>query len=227
MNILILSDIHANLEALLALRPAISKAELVICLGDFIGYYCQVNEVLDVIRGLPATVCVRGNHDQFLLTNCPPDAPQGVRFGVDHARRVIAPSHRRWLDSLPLVWGGMIGGRSLLLAHGSPFSPLSDYLYEDKLRGSRLERFDFDLIAFGQTHRPLVIEGPPILLNPGAVGQSRHQPAVACAARLESNSMTIEQIAVPYDPGPVIELARSYGAEGWIAKHLIAAPEAQ
>jgi hypothetical protein len=85
--------------------------------------------------------------------------------------------------------------------------------------------FAFDLIAFGQTHRPLMIAGQPTLVNPGAVGQSRHQPALACAARFDSDSMSITPIAVPYDPQPVIELARSHGAADWITRHLIAPPE--
>lgn len=225
MNTVILSDIHANLPALLALRPAIVEADLVVCLGDITGYYCQVNEVLDFLRDLPASLCVRGNHDQFVLDACPRDAPEAVQFGVEFARRVIKPGHRKWLQELPLLWGGMIGGRSALLTHGSPFAPLTGYLYEDQIGKARLGDFAFDLIAFGQTHRPLFIAGHPMLVNPGAVGQSRHQPALACAARFDSASMSIEPIAAPYDPQPVIDLARRHGAADWITRHLVMPPE--
>jgi predicted phosphodiesterase len=225
MNTIILSDLHANLEAVLALRQIIGEAELVVCLGDFTGYYCQVNEVLDFIRGLRAILCVRGNHDQFVLTGCPSEAPEAVRFGVEYARRMIEPGHRRWLENLPLLWGGMIGARSALLAHGSPFAPLTGYLYEDKIGQARLGDFDFDLIAFGQTHRPLTIPGQPMLVNPGAVGQSRHLPALACAAWFDPDSMNIEPLAVRYDPQPVIDLARKHGAGEWITKHLVVASD--
>jgi len=224
MSTIILSDIHANLQAVLALRPMIGEAELVVCLGDFTGYYCEVNEVLDFIRGLPATLCVRGNHDQFVLSECPREAPEAVRFGVEYARRVIEPGHRRWLENLPLLWGGMIGSRSALLVHGSPFAPLTGYLYQDEIRKARVDDFDFDLIAFGQTHRPLMMAGQPTLVNPGAVGQSRNQPAVACAAWFDPDSMSIDLLALPYDPQPVIDLARRHGAGPWITKHLVAAP---
>src|SRR5690242_15353113 len=107
MNILVISDLHANYEALQAIRPAVAQADLVVCFGDLVGYYCQVYEVLDFMRGLTA-ITIRGNHDEYLLSGCPPDVPEAVRFGVDYANRVIDPAHRRWLAALPLVWGGML-----------------------------------------------------------------------------------------------------------------------
>jgi predicted phosphodiesterase len=62
MRILMISDIHANLPALLTLESEIEVADLTLVGGDLIGYYCDVNEVIAfVIRhGL---TCVRGNHD--------------------------------------------------------------------------------------------------------------------------------------------------------------------
>ncbi|MGA3039391.1 MAG: metallophosphoesterase family protein [Bryobacteraceae bacterium] len=220
MNVIILADIHANFEALRPLRPRILDADRVLCLGDFIGYYCQVNEVLDFVRGLPGAA-VLGNHDAFLLHGCPDGAPEAVRFGIEYADREIAPGHRRWLAGLPLVWGGALGGRTVLLAHGSPFRPLTDYLYPDRMADAPLGRFDFDLLAFGQTHRPwLDASHRPVLLNPGSVGQSRHQAGVACAALWDTETMAIEQIECPYDAGPAIELAKRNGAGEWINKHL-------
>jgi predicted phosphodiesterase len=220
----ILSDIHANFEALKALDSVIRGADLCICLGDFIGYYCQVNEVLDFIRARDV-LCIRGNHDNFLTAGCPESASEAVRFGIDYADRVIHPDHRRWLAQLPLLWGGFLGGAagcSLLLCHGSPWQPLEDYLYADSALLPQLEQFSFDLIAFGQTHRPLLIEQASRLrLNPGSVGQSRHWPSVACAAVVEvSAHPSVTLIEIPYDAEPVIRLAVQAGAREWIRKHL-------
>jgi len=221
MNIVALSDIHANSEALEPLKPALREADLVLCLGDFVGYYCQVNEVLDFLRSLPA-ISIRGNHDEFLLSGCPPSVSEAVRFGIEYADRVIDRDHRRWLGGLPLVWGGLAGNRSVLLSHGSPFRPLEDYLYPDRIPEVPLERFDFDWLAFGQTHRPhLDTSRRPFLLNPGSVGQARHRPGVACAARWDPEAMTVEFLECPFDPTPVISLARKNGAGDWIAKHLV------
>jgi putative phosphoesterase len=220
MNVIILSDVHANDVALRPLKPALSEADLVLCLGDFIGYYCQVNEVLDFLRGLPA-ISVRGNHDDFLLTGCPDSMPEAVRFGIEYADRVIDPEHRAWLAALPLLWGGNAGPRAVLLSHGSPFRPLEDYLYPNRIAEVPLERFDFDLLAFGQTHRPyLDATRRPQLLNPGSVGQARQCPGVACAVRWDPETMRVEQLTYAYDPAAVIAQAIENGAGPWITKHL-------
>ena len=61
MRIAVVSDIHANLPALRAIQGQITETDMIVCLGDLIGYYCQVNEVLDWIRTRDV-FCVRGNH---------------------------------------------------------------------------------------------------------------------------------------------------------------------
>jgi predicted phosphodiesterase len=228
MRAIILSDIHANFEALKKLGSAVQDADLRICLGDVIGYYCQVNEVVDFVRRYDF-LCIRGNHDDFLTAGCPAGASDAVRFGIEYADRIIDPDHRRWLAGLPLIWGGFLGGESsddrcsVLLCHGSPWQPLRDYIYADSPLLPQLEHFSFDLIAFGQTHRPIAIDhGSRTLLNPGSVGQSRHRYAVACAASLDISSRPcISMIETAYDTGPVIRMAIQAGAGDWIRKHLV------
>lgn len=219
MRVAVIADIHANLHALQALEPCLANADRILFLGDLIGYYCQVNEVCEWIRAAKA-ICVRGNHDHYLIHGAPDNLPESVQFGLDFARSVIEPTHLRWLASLPLVWGAMLDGRAVLAVHGSPWDPISGYLYADSPRLGELSGFHYDWICFGQTHRPLLAAGPPGLLNPGSVGQSRHEPGVACAAIVDTktNSVTLEEHR--YDPEPVIQLAQQHGAGAWILKHL-------
>ncbi len=221
-RILVISDLHANYQALKTLGTHVDQADIVLCAGDIIGYYCEVNEVCETVRAWNA-ICVRGNHDDYLLNGGPESLPDAVRFGLEFADRTIDADHRRWLASLPLMWGGELGKRTVLLVHGSPYNPLKDYLYEDRIAEAGLDRFDFDLVIFGQTHRPLIrAQCRPVLLNPGSVGQSRNQPALACAAYVEMETLSIKTLQYSYDPGSVIRLARSNGAQEWITKHLIA-----
>ena len=220
MLVAVIADIHANAAALEALAADLARADRVICLGDMTGYYCEVNETLDALRRLDA-LCVLGNHDAMVLAGgAPSTAGESVRFGVEFAARVITPAHRAWLQSLPTVWGGIIDGHSWLAAHGSPWRPLDDYLYADSPLLADIGRFDCDLLLAGQTHRPLHLEGRPALLNPGSVGQSRHRPAVACAALVDTASLAAELVERPYNPAPVIALARENGAGSWIEHHL-------
>ena len=63
MRILLLSDIHSNLEALDACLAAAPEYNLVVNLGDIVGYGANPNEVIDRCRGL-GKYFVRGNHDK-------------------------------------------------------------------------------------------------------------------------------------------------------------------
>jgi predicted phosphodiesterase len=221
MRVLIISDPHANFVALNALDDLLREADRVVCLGDVVGYYAQPNEVCDYLRDLKA-LCIRGNHDHYALTACPPHLPEGVKWGIAHAQRTLTAENLTWLASLPLSWGGFLGEMSALLVHGAPWSPLEAYLYADNPRLVELDTYEYDLVAFGQTHRALLKDGQrPLILNPGAVGQSRDGAAEACAAVLETRTRSITLARRDYDPAPVMQLARSHGAGDWITKHLI------
>src|SRR5882672_11365556 len=63
VRILILSDIHSNLEALEACLAAAPAHDLVINLGDVVGYGASPNEVIERSRTL-GHIFVRGNHDK-------------------------------------------------------------------------------------------------------------------------------------------------------------------
>ena len=223
MKVAVLSDLHANFEAVQAIAGEVQKADAVLCLGDLLGYYCQVNETMDWVRQ-HVTHCVLGNHDDYILHGCPENLPPAVRFGAEFAVRTLDPDHASWLRQLPLKLEGRLDGRSFLLVHGSPWDPLGGYLYEDSPQLAELAQFNLDLIAFGQTHRFIQRQiGNHLHLNPGAVGQSRDPAtlACACAVMLDTHTMEIERLIRPYDAPTVIRLARAQGAGAWIEKHLV------
>jgi putative phosphoesterase len=220
MKLGILSDVHANYVALRALASDLAAVDKVVCLGDIVGYYCQPREVIAFLRELEA-LCVLGNHDSYTVHGLPPDLPPAVQFGIDFANRVLTEDERRWLESLPTLWGGNIQGRSFLFSHGSPWSPLRDYLYADNEKFDLLDAFDFDVIAFGQTHRHLLREDKrPLLVNPGSVGQPRDVASMASFVALDTDTLTPATVRQPFDSTQVIDLARSHGAGDWVAKHL-------
>jgi len=222
MKVAVLSDLHSNYEAVKAVAEDVLQADVVVCLGDVVGYYCQVNETVDWVRE-HVTHCVLGNHDHYALHGCPENVPPAVRFGAEFAGKTLMASHREWLRQLPLKWEGRLGDRSFLLVHGSPWDPLGDYLYEDNPRLAELPQLDFDVIAFGQTHRFLQRrQGNRVQVNPGAVGQSRDRETLACACAviLDTGTMEIQRLTPKYDASTVIRLARAQGAGDWIEKYL-------
>lgn len=216
-----MSDIHANFEALLSFEDVFSNVDQVVCLGDIVGYYCQVNEVIEYIRNLNP-ICIMGNHDYYVLNKVPDAINPAVRFGIEYAQSNITTENRRWLLSLPLVWGGLIGNKKFLFSHGSPWDPIHDYLYENNAKIESLRYFSFDVIAIGQTHRAMKrVMGNLLVLNPGSIGQDREIIGQACAFILETGSMSIEKIVRNYNINKIIDLCKKNGAQDWISKHLI------
>ena len=63
MRILLISDIHSNLEALEACLAAAPPHDMVVNLGDIVGYGASPNEVIERSRSL-GHIFVRGNHDK-------------------------------------------------------------------------------------------------------------------------------------------------------------------
>ena len=65
MKLAIISDIHANLEALRAVSAEISAHAVdgVVCLGDIVGYNTNPTECIALIRQVDA-LCIGGNHDR-------------------------------------------------------------------------------------------------------------------------------------------------------------------
>ena len=66
MRCLVLSDIHANIDALDAvLADAARHGDLrILVLGDLVGYGAEPNAVIERLLRLPIAAAVRGNHDR-------------------------------------------------------------------------------------------------------------------------------------------------------------------
>ena len=69
-KIAFISDIHGNYPALKAVLQDIDSlhVEKVYCLGDLVGYYSQINEVINTIKSRKIE-CILGNHDYAMIHN--------------------------------------------------------------------------------------------------------------------------------------------------------------
>jgi diadenosine tetraphosphatase ApaH/serine/threonine PP2A family protein phosphatase len=122
VRVALLSDIHANREALEAClaHARAQKADRHVYLGDIVGYGADASAVVariadDVAQG---ALAVRGNHDDAL------ERPAGyfnheAQAALEHARRVLSPEHRQFLSSLPL----MVRDGALCFVHASADRP--------------------------------------------------------------------------------------------------------
>jgi predicted phosphodiesterase len=120
LRILLLSDIHANLEALEACLAGAPAFDLVANLGDVVGYGASPNEVIDRSRAL-GKIFVRGNHDKAAtglleLNDFNPLAAAAAIWTRDQ----LTPEHYEWLRSMPQGPLPLEDFPQVQLVHGSP-----------------------------------------------------------------------------------------------------------
>jgi diadenosine tetraphosphatase ApaH/serine/threonine PP2A family protein phosphatase len=126
MRALILSDIHANLEALNAVLAAAGEWDVLWNLGDMVGYGASPNQVLDVIRPL-STLTVRGNHDRACsgISSTVQFNPV-ARTAANWTFEQLTKENIEWLRELPKgplqPHDPRLGDAQVSLAHGSPLN---------------------------------------------------------------------------------------------------------
>jgi predicted phosphodiesterase len=162
----IISDVHANLEALQAVLADLDAqgATDVYCLGDVVGYGPDPLDCLDLVMRR-CRVAVLGNHDRAAL-HLPGSwgfAPSARRAILWTRQELAAPVpdretaglRLRFLNELPQLHRE--GG--LTLAHGSPCDDhVNEYVFpEDANDGWKMRRLfgEFEGCCFvGHTHMP-------------------------------------------------------------------------
>ena len=212
MKIAIISDIHANWQALEAVLADAGDVQSFICLGDIVGYGGDPVRCLDEVRsrGWPALV---GNHDRAcsdaeILGWFNDDAARSIRWTVDE----IGPQRLGWLKELPEA-GGCLGG---LRVHASPRDATFEYSVDAASARANLHRLEAKVCFHGHSHIPGVFsceEGRvrhqyrletfdlsgPQLVNPGSVGQPRDGIPDASYGVWNLDEATFEFRRVPYD----------------------------
>ncbi len=221
MKVAILSDIHANLEALQAVLDDAAQLQVThyVGLGDVIGFNGDPAACVELAMPL-FKAAVRGNHEQALL--------QRGLFGVplytammDRTAAMLGAELVSCLRPLPrkMCWQG------LTLVHASPTAG-DDWQRISTVPEARnaFAAFTGQLCFFGHTHRPTIFsesEGKtrPIpvvydsngtftlslqsenryLINPGSVGQPRDMDYRAAYGIYDSELTTLTLRRVDYD----------------------------
>ena len=154
MRALILSDIHANLEALDAVLAAAAALpggyDQLWNLGDIVGYGGSPNQVIERIRPLEHLV-VRGNHDRVCCGLTSPNSFNPVaRAAALWTRAELTPEHLEWLRDLPQGPLHPIH-EGVTCAHGSPLDE-DQYIMSMRDAWAPLQQMPTAITFFGHTH---------------------------------------------------------------------------
>jgi predicted phosphodiesterase len=219
MRIAVISDIHANLEALEAVLDDSARQQVdeIICLGDIVGYGANPNECIELVRK-NCPLRILGNHDAAAVGLLSTDhfnvhAKIAIDWTVEH----LSAAEQAFLRSLPLKKNRA----DQTLVHATPYDPNMWY-YITSLEEAAFN-FQFFTTTFcfvGHTHIPIIIvlenekevyvhQGTSIdwtnmpqarfLINTGSVGQPRDRNPKSCYGILDTDAKTFAFRRIDYD----------------------------
>lgn len=220
MRIGIISDIHANLEALEVCLQSLEKAgaEKYIQCGDIIGYGPDSQACTQRVMQLPLLASVMGNHDAILAF---PSLENWFNYEAKAALVESLPSLSNscanYLRALP----ASVQGKDFTVVHGTPFDPIKEYFHSMEQFNTYYRLWKGQVLFVGHTHLQFYIKSSPntchmylnqkddylitldkgcrYVINPGAVGKPRdHNPYAACGL-WDTDKNTFSFIREPYD----------------------------
>ncbi|MDH3196657.1 MAG: metallophosphoesterase family protein [Candidatus Krumholzibacteria bacterium] len=242
MRYLLISDVHANFEALQATLDVADRLEpfQLMCLGDIVGYGADPSACLDAL-GDRSNLILAGNHDLAVAGVVPfQDFNPIARQSIEWTRNVLSGEDRELLSNLPLQY---IDGE-YCFTHASPIEPMEFHYIrtlEDvaEVFGQIGQRFCF----VGHTHLPVLVRMSSktgrmevvrdtkihledryrYFVNVGSVGQPRDNNPDACMVLLDEDTATLEFLRVPYDITSSQEKILSEGLPSYLAERLLLA----
>jgi diadenosine tetraphosphatase ApaH/serine/threonine PP2A family protein phosphatase len=220
MRYLVLSDVHANLEALAAvLEAAAGEWDQALVLGDLVGYGADPNAVIDRVRELPVAAMVRGNHDKVAAGLAPTDSFNHVaRLAIEWTAGALTPANLAWLAALPQ--GPAAIDAFTEICHGAPWDE-DAYLFDERDVERARPAQARPLCLFGHTHVPSIFRIAPsieamlpvrgercrvpidgtgrYLVNCGAVGQPRDSDPRAAFGLFDAGTRDLTIVRTAYD----------------------------
>jgi putative phosphoesterase len=232
----IISDIHGNLLALLAVLKDINSRGItdVINLGDHFLGALEPESVAQILRENPMT-CIRGNTDREIVESL------GKTSQKEHMERVkaeLTDESINWLKQLPFT---LTVDDLIFVCHGTPESD-DEYLlekvtangvfvYNDEELIAKTKHINERIIVCGHSHvnRVIYLSNDKIILNPGSVGlpaylgNGKHRFAMESMTphakyaiiHADGPAINIEQVHCAYDWHKAAAAAKSNGNDNW------------
>jgi len=244
-GIAIVSDIHANIDALGAVLTDIAEQRCftIFCLGDTIGYGPEPAACVKYLREY-APINLMGNHEAMYLATRPkgkkrlkPDELGDLWPPLELCHRQLGKDDAAWIAELPLV----VPVAEMELVHGSLHEPPTfGYITDQTSAKEHFAQQNTRISFYGHTHIPAVWQQKgkkvtchtpgegPIALDPdsryaigvGSVGQPRDYDARACYVVYHPGSDRVEFRRVPYNIKKAQDRFRKAGLSDFDAERL-------
>jgi len=220
MRLGLIADIHANLDALIAVLAELDRArvDLILCAGDLVCYGAFPNECLDLLRarGIPS---VAGNYDDAVAwdretaSRAPsspategstslPGRPEPLkRAALRWAQREISTFHRPILRGLPWSMSFRLDEQRVHILHAGP-EHLDEWLSPEQPErlAALADAAHAELLVLGHTHQQFVWQrGATTIVNPGAVGRSLDGDPRAAYAVWDTQTREATLMRLEYD----------------------------
>lgn len=212
----VISDVHANLEALETVLEEIGKegVDKILFLGDAVGYGPNPNECVELLRQ-KAAVMIAGNHDWAAVgMDSYDNFNLYAKAAIEWTMKTLSKENKKFLQGLPLT--ETIANESILLVHGTPKEPaMWHYLISEYTAALNLAYFEEKNCFVGHSHQPFIIESSyrnvistyytsrkprdasRYIVNAGSVGQPRDGNPDASYILFSKDHLQIKR--VPYD----------------------------
>jgi len=237
----IISDLHANIEALSEVLAELDSIgiEKLVCLGDIVGYGANPNECVEKMIERDV-LCVMGNHDREAISDKHPSSfNEDAKRAILWTREQLTDENKKFIASLPPQ--RTINDKTMF-CHGSPRS-IDEYIFSaDRastvLSWLRLQAPTVKNVFFGHTHLQMYISTAPKedvgdlsepvhldqsyihLTNPGSVGQPRDGFQAASFLVFDDEADTIEFMNVTYNVKKAAEKIEAAGLPAGLAERL-------
>lgn len=227
MKILLISDIHSNLEALevcldIAKKRSIDRINV---LGDIIGYMYDAKPCIELLKEYDS---VMGNHECAIFDNEELESFNYIaKEQIYWTKKQLTPEDIRFLKDLPFT--RIYQGENYTIAHGTYTNPFN-YMTETYIVREDIRNINTNLLFVGHTHQPMIWEctekyypnnarpfiringisqicsniplnldkNKKYVINVGAVGQPRDKNPLGCCVLYDTDLYTIEFIRFEY-----------------------------
>ena len=228
MKIAVISDIHANYQALEAVMKDIKKenCDRIFCLGDLAMAGPQPHMVIDFVRKQPDWIVIQGNTDKLIAEyteqtyeDVKKMYPMMANALADDVK-ILEEDKKQYLGSLPPQYETEIDGVKILLVHGSPRKNNENIFPNMPVNEieEMIKDVDADLIFCGHTHQPCGYQTSTkqTVVNAGSVGRPMTEVPDACyvIADFNNGGFSINHKFVDYDRKMAAEIVKARGYDG-------------